>query len=568
MDSFTYTVTDGNRPSSATVSVTIVSTNDPPSFASPRITRSVSEEAQDGDDVGPRVTATDVDLGDVLSYRMSVSSDFAIVAATGQIVVAEGAELNADSQPEHVVTVEATDPDLDEASIEVVITVTAGPDAGASGGGGGGGGGGPPPVPIPSDADFDWNVTRDVEALDGDNDLPTDIWSDGATLWVVENSAGGPDAVFAYDLQTGERVAEFEFGLDSRNRFSHGIWSDGETAWIADSGQDKLFAYDLESGERLQERDLELDGRNRDPRGIWSNRETIFVLDSGKDALFIYDLDSGKLRIEYALVKLNQSPRGIWSDGVTIWISDDGAKRLFAYRIESEMLNRDEDQEFTFRSLLKAGNGDARGIWSDADVVYVVDELDKHVYTYNLPDAIDARLASLSLSDVEINEFSPGQLTYITLADSGATVTTVEAIATQEAATVVIVPADADGDAENGHQITLNAETEISVTVTSSDGSRTKSYRVLVAQPPCLTGLTAERLSEVMFIGGSLDELGRCAREREVAAFFYWTEVSWLLYAPDAPAFLSRQFNQHFEGGIPAGAPLIALSTEEQRTDN
>ena len=133
VDSFTYTVTDGNRPSSATVSVTIVSTNDPPSFASPRITRSVSEEAQDGDDVGPRVTATDVDLGDVLSYRMSVSSDFAIVAATGQIVVAEGAELNADSQPEHVVTVEATDPDLDEASIEVVITVTAGPDAGASG---------------------------------------------------------------------------------------------------------------------------------------------------------------------------------------------------------------------------------------------------------------------------------------------------------------------------------------------------------------------------------------------------------------------------------------------------
>ena len=569
VDSFTYTVTDGNRPSSATVSVTIVSTNDPPSFASPRITRSVSEEAQDGDDVGPRVTATDVDRGDVLSYRMSVSSDFAIVAATGQIVVAEGAELNADSQPEHVVTVEATDPDLDEASIEVVITVTAGPDAGASGaGGGGGGGGGPPPVPIPSDADFDWNVTRDVEALDGDNDLPTDIWSDGATLWVVENSAGGPDAVFAYRLEDGERVAEFEFGLDSRNRFSHGIWSDGETAWIADSGQDKLFAYDLESGERLQERDLELDGRNRDPRGIWSNRETIFVLDSGKDALFIYDLDSGKLRIEYALVKLNQSPRGIWSDGVTIWISDDGAKRLFAYRIESEMLNRDEGQEFTFRSLLKAGNGDARGIWSDGDVVYVADELDQHVYTYNLPDAIDARLASLRLSDVEINEFSPGQLTYITRADSGATVTTVQAIATQEAATVVIVPADADGDAENGHQITLNAETEISVTVTSSDGSRTKSYRVLVAQPPCLTGLTAERLSEVMFIGGSLDELGRCAREREVAAFFYWTEVAWLLYAPDAPAFLSRQFNQHFEGGIPAGAPLVALSTEEQRTDN
>ena len=66
-------------------------------------------------------------------------------------------------------------------------------------GGGGGGGGGPPPVPVPSDADFDWNVTRDIESLDPDHDLPTDIWSDGKTLWVLQNSATGADAVFAYD---------------------------------------------------------------------------------------------------------------------------------------------------------------------------------------------------------------------------------------------------------------------------------------------------------------------------------------------------------------------------------
>ena len=99
--------------------------------------------------------------------------------------------------------------------------------------GGGGGGGGPPPKPVPSDADFDWNVTRDIESLDRDNDLPTGMWSDGTTLWVLENASSGADAVFAYDLETGDRLADQEFELDRRNRFSHGIWSGGKTLWIA-----------------------------------------------------------------------------------------------------------------------------------------------------------------------------------------------------------------------------------------------------------------------------------------------------------------------------------------------
>ena len=435
-------------------------------------------------------------------------------------------------------------------------------------GAGGGGGGGPPPVGVPSDADFDWNVTRDIESLDGDNELPTDLWSDGETIWVLDNASSGPDSVFAYDLDSGERQAAFEFELDSRNRFSHGLWSDGETVWVADSGQDRLFAYALPGGERLEDRELELVERNRDPRGIWSDGEVIHVLDSVKDALFVYNLETGELLAEHALDKLNRSPRGIWSDGVTLWVSDDGAKRLFAYRIEEGALVRNEDEEFTFRSLLKAGNGDARGIWSDGDVIYVADEQDDRLYSYNLPDAIDARLASLSLSNVEFEDFSPRRLSYTAEAQTGATMTTVAALAAQEAATVVIAPADADGDAENGHQVALGAETQISITVTSSDGSRVKSYRLLVEQPPCLTSLTAERLSEVGFVGGSVDDLGRCARALGVTALFSWSETSWLLYAPDAPAFLSRRFRDHFADGIPAGAALLALAMGQHNTDN
>ena len=59
---------------------------------------------------------------------------------------------------------------------------------------------------------------------------------------------------------------------------------------------------------------------------------------------------------------------------------------------------RNSDGEFG--DLSRASNSSPRGLWSDGDVMYVADKSDDKVYTYNMPDAIDARLASLTLSDV------------------------------------------------------------------------------------------------------------------------------------------------------------------------
>ena len=428
-----------------------------------------------------------------------------------------------------------------------------------SGGGGGGGGGGPPPVPIPSEVEFEWNVTRDIESLDSEHQTPTGLWSDGQTLWLVENSASGADAVFAYDIETGERQAGLEFELDRRNRFSHGVWSNGEIVWVADSGQDQLFAYDLESGERLEQRDLELHEDNRDPRGIWSDGEAIYVLDSVKDALFVYDLETGELIGQPPpLDKLNKSPRGLWSDGTTLWVSDDGAKRLFAYRIEDAALTRHEDLEFSFRPLLKAGNGDPRGIWSDGDVVFVADEQDDHVYTYNLPDAIDARLASLALSGVEIGQFSPALTDYTGRAASGVTTTTIRAAPMQQGATVAIEPASPDGETSDDRRLTLNGPTEITITVTSADRSRSRVYRVQVSREQCLTGLSDSRLSRVSFSGGSVDELLVCARSLGVGAVFHHHDGDWVAYFLNGPEFINQGFRNRFGDGLPAGETLIA----------
>ena len=149
--------------------------------------------------------------------------------------------------------------------------------------------------------------------------------------------------------------------------------------------------------------------------------------------------------------------------------------------------------------------------------MYVADESDGKVYTYNMPNAIDARLASLTLSGVDIGDFDPGRPDYEGVPGEGVIETTVEAAATQRRTNIEIDPPDADGDDTNGHQVALEGIDAITVTVTSADGSRIETYRVRFAEaawdpardpwPYCLRGAIAEGFSLVAFEGGSIEEL-------------------------------------------------------------
>ena len=583
---FMYTASDGTLSSlPALVTVTVDPVNDAPAFAAATAERTVSENARPGDDVGAVLTATDVD-GDTLTYGLTgaAASDFEIDEQTGQITVATGAALNAALSP-YIVTVTADDGSGEAnatATVEVTITVTARPVVIITGGGGGGGGGG---GPTPSEVDFEWTVKRDIEQLDGGNDRATGMWSDGTTLWVADNADGAGDAVYAYDLASGERVEEREFDLAEANRAPRGIWSDRSVVWVSDSGQERLFAYDLATGERLEEREFALAERNSDARGIWSDEETMWVLDSRAGALFAYGFESGELLAEYELDSANDDPRGIWSDGVTIWVADHGAKRLIAYRLpvlpdaetdlgeedaddDARELERVSDEEFT--ELSKASNNSPRGIWSDGDVMYVADESDDRVYTYNMPDAIDARLASLTLSSVDFGEFDPRRTDYEAVVADGVTEATVEAAAIQRRAAVVTDPPDADGDDANGHQVALEDLGEITVTVTSQDGSRTRTYRVQFPEtawdpardpwPHCLRGAISEGFSLVVFEGGSVEELIGCAESRDIVTLYVLHEGVFVSYILGAPGFVNAGFLELFADGLPPITPLIVGS--------
>ncbi len=162
-DSFTYEVRDAGSPSlssTATVSVEVDAVNDPPTFASPTMTRSVPESASGGGNVGAPVTATDVDENDPPAYSVSGADarSFDLGPRSGQVTVGDGVIFDIATKGTYIVTVDADDAHGETATVEVTITVTSGttrPPITRTGPGPGGGGGG---------GDFDVGVATFVVA--------------------------------------------------------------------------------------------------------------------------------------------------------------------------------------------------------------------------------------------------------------------------------------------------------------------------------------------------------------------------------------------------------------------
>ena len=213
--------------------------NTAPAFTETAPERSVGQGTAAGRNVGAPVRATDADQGDVLTYSLSGAdaNAFDIDAATGQLRTKAVLDYDPAGTNTYSVQVRVHDgygPDYQstdvgvDAGVTVTITVTpaaqrtsvggaggaggAGGGGGSGGGGGGGGGGGPSPSTI----DFEWKVKRDIAELAAGHDGATGMWSNGVTLWLAHNGDGADDAVYAYDLESGERREELEFELDER----------------------------------------------------------------------------------------------------------------------------------------------------------------------------------------------------------------------------------------------------------------------------------------------------------------------------------------------------------------
>ncbi len=178
---------------------------------------------------------------------------------------------------------------------------------------------------------MDWGL----DPANPDNGDPEGIWSDGTTMYVVENAG---KKVYAYNLSDGARQESRDFDTHADNGTPTGIVSDGVTVWIADYDDRKLYAYNLSDGARQESRDFEsaglANGASARPAGLHLDGFTIWMLDLEAKRIYAYDLatkarDSSK--DIGPLSAANANPYGVWSNGKTAWVSDYVGAALHLY---------------------------------------------------------------------------------------------------------------------------------------------------------------------------------------------------------------------------------------------
>ena len=321
--------------------------------------------------------------------------------------------------------------------------------------------------------DYGWKAVDDFDTLIAAGNLDLrGIWSDGATMWVVDQS---DRKLYAYSLSTRARDDTKDIDLHSDNADVNGIWSDGTTMWVDDDADDRLYAYNLSTRARDDSKDIDLSLTA--PTGIWSDGTTMWVADHLDASIYAYDL-STRARDDSKDIDLhsnNAAPFDIWSDGTTMWVTDTSDNHLFAYTLSSKA--RDSTKEFN--TLAGAGNDNPRGIWSDGTTMWVADVEDDKVYSYNMPPSTDATLSALALSPRDLFEFDPDRTSYDVGVASTVAQATVSATPNHPGAAVAYSGTDASTDP--GHQVALSAgRNSVTVTVTATDGNTTKTYTVSI----------------------------------------------------------------------------------------
>ena len=119
------------------------------------------------------------------------------------------------------------------------------------------------------------------------------IWSDGTTMWVIEDGPGqaqdsGAHKLFAYTLSNGNRNTSKEFDLyiptdspvdiDDGNYSPTDLWSNGTTMWVSNAAyhfqtggrpRDRFYAYTLSNGNRDTSKEFNTAEAKLAPWGIW-----------------------------------------------------------------------------------------------------------------------------------------------------------------------------------------------------------------------------------------------------------------------------------------------------------
>ncbi len=160
--------------------------------------------------------------------------------------------------------------------------------------------------------------------------------SRGDTVWVLLASSRGNGEIRAFS-SSGERQSGLDITLHSSNSAENGIWTDGVTMYVGDARTQKLFAYNIESGERDTGREIDITNLPR--RGylveIWSDGDTDWVASWLQTQVQAYSLANGDRRpeLDLTLAYNNRGPVGMWSDGQIMYVMNQVYDTIFGYTL-------------------------------------------------------------------------------------------------------------------------------------------------------------------------------------------------------------------------------------------
>ena len=335
------------------------------------------------------------------------------------------------------------------------------------------------------DTDFGLNGAGDFHNLGSREDIePTGIWSDGETMWLVDQEG---DKVHAYNMTTKVRDPDKDFDTlsDAGNIHADGIWSDGETMWVGDLNG-RVFAYDMTT--KARDTTQEFLVNQSDPsggaariNGLWSDGETVWAVDATEGYISALKL-SDKSREPHKDFDLRgvlyARDADIWSDGSTMWVGGNFRRSMcvttdyvFAYSMRTK--ERDTTKDFVPDDMFGVDE-QASSLWSDGTTMWSTPA--KHnneiyaIYSYNKPASSDVRLKRLGVDDRAVTAFTPSHRTYQHGVEHTVAQATIVTETQNRYASVSYGEDDADPDTD-GHQVDLSTgQNEVEITVTAQNG--------------------------------------------------------------------------------------------------
>ena len=240
-------------------------------------------------------------------------------------------------------------------------------------------------------------------SLDADNSNASGVWGNHTTIYVANDGAGRLNKIFAYHRSDGSRDESKDILLwPNDNADPRGIWSDGRTMYVVDQHEAKIFAYQLaddprtlvdEYGKPDPDLNISLNASDTRAEGLWGNDTHLFTVSDVDDeeSVFPYrrsngsiDWDAGPDEDDFFDAGI-EDPAGLWGNDDYMFVLDIADDRVYSFQ-------RSDKSHDPFGAIpLQADNGDPEGLWSDGRVLYVVDSIEDEIYVYALPRA-DSRV--------------------------------------------------------------------------------------------------------------------------------------------------------------------------------